>query len=88
MSDKTLTVTATEFKARRLKIMDDLETGRIDEVTITRRGKAAVVSAPALDEFRPLHGAHRGDIWIDPSVDLTQPIAPIEDWNIEKSNLP
>ncbi len=87
--NKAITITATEFKARCLKIMDDLEARRIDSVTVTKRGKPSVlVTAPKDLAWKPLHGAHSGKIWIAPDVDLTGPVVPLEDWGLEEPNIP
>ena len=83
--NKSVTISATEFKAKCLKLMDDLEARRIDSVTVTKRGKpTAVVTAPVVQESKPLFGAHRGKIRVIPGVDLTGPVVPLEEWNLGK----
>ena len=54
---------ASEFKAKCLKIMDEVaETG--ERVVITKRGVAVAELVPAREHRKPLFGAMRGSIEI------------------------
>lgn len=71
------TMSATEFKARCLEVLDRLAAHEIEKLTITKRGKAvAVISAPASHEeaIRNLNGFMRGSVIGAEDVDLTSPI--------------
>jgi prevent-host-death family protein len=73
-------MTATEFKAKCLEVMDRVNAGEWSQVVITKRGKdVAVLRAPgdALEEAwdpRSMYGSMKGSFVIDPSIDLTKPI--------------
>jgi antitoxin (DNA-binding transcriptional repressor) of toxin-antitoxin stability system len=54
LEEKTLT--ATEFKAKCLELMDDIVANRLSAVTITKRGKVvARMVAPPMGALRPIH---------------------------------
>ncbi len=54
---------ASEFKAKCLKIMDQVaETG--ERVMVTKRGVPVVELVPARERRQPLYGAHKGKIRI------------------------
>lgn len=56
MSASELTLNVTEFKAKCLGIIDQLQDGRLKRVTLTRRGKAvAELSPPAELNKKPYH---------------------------------
>ena len=70
-------ITATEFKAKCLDILDKLAGHAIDRVVITKRGRVVgVLLPPEEDEaaVRGLHGFMRGSVTIPAGVDLTRPI--------------
>jgi prevent-host-death family protein len=76
MEDST-SITATEFKAKCLEILDRVSRGELKRVTVTKRGKAvAVVSRPSTEaeRVRNLHGFMRGTVVTHENVDLTRPI--------------
>lgn len=83
-------ISVTEFKAKCLELIDKLSRHEIDSIEITKRGKpVAVVSAKeaakprtfdeALAEMRAWQESMRGTIYIDPSLDLTEPIVDLDD---------
>lgn len=73
----TETISATEFKAKCLDILDRVRTHQVDRVVITKRGYAvAVLTAPADEatQVRQLYGFLRGSVLIPPGADLTAPL--------------
>ena len=71
------TITATEFKAKCLEILDRLSTHEIEKLTITKRGKpVAVLTAPESteDAIRNLNGFMRGSVISPEGFDLTAPV--------------
>lgn len=71
------TITATEFKAKCLEILDQLGSHEIERLTITKRGKpVAVLTAPESreDAVRNLNGFMRGSVRGLEGIDLTAPI--------------
>ncbi|MGD0429955.1 MAG: type II toxin-antitoxin system Phd/YefM family antitoxin [Acetobacteraceae bacterium] len=74
----TQTISASEFKARCLEILDRLADRTLERVTITKRGRVVGVLLPPEnqpDAVRHLHGFMRGSVAIPPDVDLTEPVA-------------
>lgn len=73
-------MTATEFKAKCLEVMDRVNAGEWSQVIITKRGRdVAVLSAPGGADEAPwdpksMFGSMKGSLIIDPSIDLTKPI--------------
>lgn len=75
MSD-TQTISATEFKAKCLDILDRLGTRDLERVAITKRGKVVAVLMPpesAEDAIRGIHGFMRGSVILPSDFDLTAP---------------
>ena len=71
------TMTATEFKAKCLEILDQIKSGEIDRLTITKRGEpVGVLIAPEheADALSKLHGSMRGSVIIPEGFDLTAPV--------------
>lgn len=71
------TISASEFKAKCLDILDRLGSHELERVVITKRGKpVAVLTPPESEEsaIRNLHGFMRGSVVISEDVDLTAPI--------------
>lgn len=71
------TITATEFKAKCLEILDRLDRGEIDALTITKRGKAVGRLVPLQtdeDAIRNINGFMRGSVIGAEDVDLTAPV--------------
>jgi prevent-host-death family protein len=72
----TRTISATEFKAKCLDILDRLHRREWDRVVVTKRGVAVgVLVPPSADasEVERLHGLLRGSVIIPPGVDLAAP---------------
>lgn len=67
------TVSATEFKATCLKLMDDIDAHKLDQVVVTKRGKPVArmvpVAQPALGNFDRIHGCMKGTIIVPPDFD-------------------
>lgn len=81
-----LTISASEFKAKCLDIFTRLASRRLDQVTITKRGKpVAEMYPPAADDkpVKSLYGCMRGTVHLPPDLDLTQPIIDMADWSGE-----
>ncbi len=71
------TVSATEFKARCLDLLDQVGTRQIGSLGITKRGKVVAVLVPppnTADAVRQLHGFLRGTVLVPEGVDLTAPV--------------
>jgi prevent-host-death family protein len=82
----TETLTATEFKARCLEVLDRVGAGQVDQVVITKRGRPVgvlVAPASAAAEVASLHGFLRGSVAIPDAVDLTGLVAD-EPWEAER----
>lgn len=79
MEGRMRTVKASEFKARCLKIMDEVaETG--EPVVITKNGKPVAQLAPAPPERKSIRGLHKGQIKI-----LGDIISPIDvEWEANR----
>ena len=73
MDGDVLTISATEFKAKCLSLFDELETGKMSRIVITRRGKPVGELTAPKAEVQDIWGAHRGSVIIPPDVDLTEP---------------
>jgi prevent-host-death family protein len=70
-------ITATEFKAKCLDILDRVSRREVERVTITKRGKIVAVVTPPESEasrVRQIHGYMRGSVVIHDDLDLTAPI--------------
>lgn len=72
MSDAA-TLNAATFKAQCLDLLDQVNTGRLGALTVTKRGRpVAVVSAPPA-AVASAFGALRGSVVIPDGTDLTAP---------------
>lgn len=75
-------MTATEFKAKCLEVMDRVNSGEWSQVVITKRGKdVAVLRAPSADEANEspwnsmsIFGCMEGSVTIPEGVDIVGPI--------------
>lgn len=71
------TVSASDFKARCLDILDRLARRELQRVVVTKRGRAVAVLIPP-DEgataLESLHGFMRGSVVVPDSIDLTEPV--------------
>jgi antitoxin (DNA-binding transcriptional repressor) of toxin-antitoxin stability system len=72
---KIQTISATDFKAKCLGILDQLAGHELDRVVITKRGRAVAVLTPPQIEIPALHGLLRGSVAIPADIDLTAPVA-------------
>jgi antitoxin (DNA-binding transcriptional repressor) of toxin-antitoxin stability system len=73
----TQTISASEFKAKCLNILDRLASHELDRVIITKRGMTVAILTPPdqlADAVRNIHGFMRGSVIIADDVDLTDPI--------------
>jgi len=73
---KTETVSASEFKAKCLKIFDRLSKRQLERVVITKRGRPIAVVSPPPDDFaavESLYGLMEGSVLIPDGYDLTAP---------------
>jgi antitoxin (DNA-binding transcriptional repressor) of toxin-antitoxin stability system len=71
-------VSASEFKAKCLDILDRIHSRELERVVITKRGISVALLLPTEAEaaqVERLHGFLRGCVIIPPTVDLTAPIA-------------
>jgi antitoxin (DNA-binding transcriptional repressor) of toxin-antitoxin stability system len=77
-------ITAEEFKATCLDLLDRVASGEVPRVEVTQEGKVvAVLGPPASDEpVQGLHGSLRGRVIIPPGFDLTAPVCD-ETWDAE-----
>ncbi len=70
-------ISATEFKATCLDLLDRLNAGEWERLEVTKRGKVvAVVTAPtpAAEAVAGLHGFMRGSVTVPAGLDLTAPV--------------
>ncbi len=74
MAEQILEISATEFKAKCLRLFKDLETHRYRRIVITRRGKPIAELIEPKREVPDLWGALKGRVTVPPEVDLTEPI--------------
>jgi len=73
-------ISAAEFKARCLALMDDVSTTG-ETILITKRGKAVAQLAPAKQRRRNILGSLRGKVKVKGKI--TDPAIPPEDWKQE-----
>jgi prevent-host-death family protein len=68
---------AGEFKARCLKVMDEVERSR-EPVVITKKGRPVAKVVPADAAPRDVFGCLSG--YLEIVGDITAPVVPLEDW--------
>lgn len=71
------TVSATEFKAKCLDLLDQVGARRIGRLEITKHGKVVAVLVPPSsreEAVRQLHGFLRGSVVVPEEMDLTAPV--------------
>jgi prevent-host-death family protein len=71
-------VSASEFKAKCLDILDRIRSKEWERVVVTKRGvPVALVVPPPADagEVARLHGFLRGSVVVPPEIDLTAPVS-------------
>ena len=72
MKKPSLTIGATEFKAKCLELIDQVHDRKRNSVIVTKRGKPYVKIVPADQPLGPLRGCMKGTVKI--LGDLTEPI--------------
>lgn len=71
-------ISASEFKAKCLDILDRVSRREFERVVITKRGIAVAVLVPPAAEaadVERLHGFMRGSVVVPPEIDLTAPVS-------------
>lgn len=71
------TLSATDFKARCLNVLERVANGELERVVITKRGKPVGVLTPPSDDgaaLANLHGFMRGSVTVPKGIDLTEPV--------------
>ncbi len=70
------TMTASDFKARCLDVLDQLAARKLAGVTITKRGRPVAVVLPPTThaELPSLYGCMQGTVTIPEGVDIDGPI--------------
>jgi antitoxin (DNA-binding transcriptional repressor) of toxin-antitoxin stability system len=80
-----LTITATEFKAKCLGILDRLAARELSEVKVTKRGKVVAVLTPPrpapADDPDSVFGCLKDQTLVAPGVDLTEPTSHLVEWD-------
>ena len=76
-SEKTVSV--TEFKAKCLGLIDDVDSKHLRRVTIVKRGRVVAALVPAFPanakKGKPFaHGFLKGSVTIPKGLDLTKPV--------------
>ena len=78
MAGREKTVSVTEFKAKCLGFIDDVDTEKLRRVTILKRGRqvAALIAVDKkVKKTRPFaHGFLKGSVRIPKGLDLTKPV--------------
>ena len=70
----TQTISASEFKAKCLNILDRLDNHELDRVIITKRGRTVAVLTSPETIVQDLYGSMRGSVIIPEGFDLTEPV--------------
>ena len=73
---KEATLSATDFKATCLAVLDRLATRELERVTVTKRGRPVAVLTPPEPETTAVEAflaSMRGTVTIPEGVDLTEP---------------
>jgi prevent-host-death family protein len=73
------TMPAGQFKARCLKVMDDVRSTR-EPVIITKRGRAVAKLVPVEGQPDDVFGCMKGEVEI--VGDIVSPAVPLEDWEV------
>ena len=70
------TITASDFRARCLQVLDRIAGHKLEIVTITKRGRplAVVQRAPGAAELPSLFGSMRGTVTFSEDIDIDRPI--------------
>jgi prevent-host-death family protein len=76
------TIGVTKFKPRSLELIEDVATGKLGRVVLTKRGKPVAALVPLLGTRVPsLRGALKHMMEPVPGVDLTEPTGEV--WDAE-----
>ena len=76
------TVGVTEFKPRSLELIEEVASGRVGRLVLTKRGRPIVAVIPLeRPSFASLHGCLRHMMRPVPGVDLTEPTGEV--WEAE-----
>ncbi len=70
-------ITATEFKAKCLELLDRVQSGAVTKVTVTKRGKRTAVVRRAdqdVDDPTALFGSMKGTVIAPDGFDFTAPM--------------
>jgi prevent-host-death family protein len=82
------TLSASEFKARCLDVLDQVGRRQVERVVITKRGRVVAVLVPPeveAEQVERLHGLLRGSVTVPEGLDLTAPVA--EPFDAERGDL-
>ena len=76
MNEPDRRITATEFKATCLELLDKLSARKLTRLVITKRGKAVAVLTPAdaTAEAEALFGCLKGSVRVPRGLDLRAPV--------------
>jgi prevent-host-death family protein len=90
MTEGEIEISATEFKAKCLGLLDRLSERKLKRVTVTKRGKPVAVLTPpkaAKEKTLPsIFGCLKDRTFVPPGYDLTKPVFE-EEWDAEKGIL-
>ncbi len=88
MAKSNRTLSASEFKAKCLKLMDDVARSG-EAVLITKHGKvvAQLGPAPGTRAVKSAFGMHRGLIYPIGKVDVTKPVVEASEWTADTTNV-
>lgn len=75
------TIAAGQFKARCLRLMDEVRATR-EPVLITKKGRPVAKLVPAESHVEDIFGCLRNEIKI--VGDIESPVVPLEDWDALK----
>jgi prevent-host-death family protein len=75
------TIAAGQFKARCLRLMDEVRATR-EAVLITKKGRPVAKLVPAESQVGDIFGCLRDEIKI--MGDIESPVVPLEDWDALK----
>jgi prevent-host-death family protein len=89
MTMVTKTMSASEFKAKCLALMDEVAASG-EPVVITKNGKPVAQLTPAPASARPrkpVFGFHKGRLYPIGDVDLDEPVIDASEWTADEDNV-
>jgi prevent-host-death family protein len=89
MAHGEIEISATEFKAKCLGLLDRLSERKLKRVTVTKRGKPVAVLTPPKSsgqQHESIFGCMKGRMIAPPGFDFTRPVFD-EEWDAEKGIL-